>query len=72
MNNSVITSRTAAVLGLLLIVPGALFFSPLVLGIEPPLGPLAPLLATPRRAKCDWNVRGSDPDIGFTVGRTRS
>lgn len=47
MNNSFVTPRTAAIVGLLLVLPGALFLSLLMLGIEPPLGPLAPLLTTP-------------------------
>jgi hypothetical protein len=40
--------KTAAVVSLVLILPGALLLLMLFLGIEPPLGPLEPLLNAPQ------------------------
>jgi hypothetical protein len=45
-----------ALIGLLLTLPGVLMYTSLVLGLEPPLGPLAPVLATPATGP---NVAGS-------------
>jgi hypothetical protein len=47
MKNALTHPRSAALLSLALMLPGALLFSLLLLGIDPPLGPLAPLLNTP-------------------------
>lgn len=45
MNNTLMSSRSAAIGGTLLALPFAIIFSLLLIGIEPPLGPLAPLVA---------------------------
>ena len=47
MKNVLNNPKTAAIVSLCLVLPGAILFTLLVLGIEPPLGPLAPLLNAP-------------------------
>ncbi len=47
MQNIFTNPRSAAIVSLLLSLPGAILLSLLVLGIELPLGPLKPLLTTP-------------------------
>lgn len=47
MSRSVFTPLVAATIGMLLIVPGVTMFTLLLLGIEPPLGPLESFLKAP-------------------------
>ena len=47
MKHILTNPKLAAIIGFILVLPGALLFPLLVLGIEPPLGPLEPLLNNP-------------------------
>jgi len=57
--------KAAALLGLLGVLPGALFLPLLMLGIEPPLGPLKQLLSAPPDVP---NVAGTLVALALVVG----
>ena len=64
MNKLLTHSSAAALISFLLTLPGALLLSLLMLGIEPPLGPLEPLLTVPADQP---NILGSAIALGLIL-----
>ncbi len=64
MTNILTNPRSAAIVSAILVLPGAILLPLLVLGIEPPLGPLEPLLTAPVDQP---NVLGSAIALGLIL-----